>query len=138
MTSRRWYDPLDPEPSADADRGPAGSELPDPSRPSPLDALLSTVVEQRGWRERLRGARVHGAWEEIAGPELARHSQPVRLHGGVLVLRAASPAWATQVRYLGAELVERANAVLGPGQVQRITVVAGRPGEPPAAQRKRR
>ena len=118
----RWYDPLEPDDRAAYGEDPSGR-----SAPSPVEALLSAVVQQRGWQERLRGARVHAAWLEIAGPELARHAAPVRLHGGALVLRVASPAWATQVRYLAGELVERANAVLGAGQVQRVTVVTGRP-----------
>lgn len=133
MSARRWYDPLEPDPPVDCDADR------DPDRAlSPLEALLSAVVEGRGWRERLRGARVHAAWQEIAGPELARHTEPVRLHGGALVLRAASPAWATQVRYLGADLVARANAVLGEGQVHRVTVVTGRPGERDTPRRERR
>nr|MBA2529021.1 DUF721 domain-containing protein [Euzebyales bacterium] len=43
-----------------------------------------------------------------------------------LVVRAESSAWATQVRYLGGQLVARANAVLGDGQVTTLTVTTGR------------
>ena len=81
-------------------------------------------MSRRGWDRRLEGARVHDRWEEIAGPQVAAHTEPVRLHGGVLVVRAESPTWATQVRYLSTELVARANAVLGEGQVTRVVLVA--------------
>lgn len=100
--------------------------LPDEgSEPAPVAELLRRVAERRGWDRRLEGARVHDSWGEIAGEELARHAQPVRLVGGVLVVRAESAAWATQVRYLAATLAARANEVLGPDQVTKVTVTAG-------------
>ena len=93
--------------------------------PAPLAGLLGELVSRRGWQQRLEGARVHGRWADIAGEQLARHTEPVRLLGGVLVLRAANAAWAAQVGYLTAELAQRANAVLGEGQVRRVRVVTG-------------
>lgn len=112
-------------------RWDAEAQLPDRLRPrggepAPLTELLDRAAQaRRGWRTRLEGARVHGLWTEVAGEQLAEHTEPVRLHGGVLVLRAESAAWATQVRYLGAQLAERANTVLGAGQVTQVTVVTG-------------
>lgn len=101
-----WLAPDSPEPRAAAD-------------------LLSAVVRRRGWAARLQGAGVHNRWIEIAGKQLAAHAQPVRLHGGVLVVRAESAAWATEIRYLSAQLIDRVNAVLGVDQVRRVTVVIG-------------
>ena len=98
---------------------------PDKPPPPPLGELVDRLSSRRGWQARLRGARIHSAWPEIAGEELARHVRPVRLAGGVLVVRAESPAWATQVRYLAGQLLERANAVLGAGEVHSVTVQAG-------------
>ena len=104
---------------------------PDAPRPTPppkaLDDVVHGIAAARGWSKRLRGARIHGRWEEIAGEELARHVQPVRLAGGVLVVRAESAAWATQVSYLSAQLAQRANEVLGEGEVTSVTVQLARP-----------
>src|SRR5688572_24317951 len=86
---------------------------PDPAPPPAVRDLTSQLASTRGWGARLRGARIHTAWTEIAGEELARHVQPVRLAGGVLVVRAESTGWATQVRYLAPQLRDRANSVLG-------------------------
>ena len=93
--------------------------------PAPLEKLIGDVARRKGWGKRLEGARIHQHWAEIAGEQLAAHAEPVRLHGGVLVLRAESAAWATQVRYLTADLVRRANDVLGEGQVVSVQVIAG-------------
>lgn len=96
------------------------------SDPRQVRDELRRLIADRGWAQRVEAARVHTEWQEIAGEQLARHTEPVRLHGGVLVVRASSPAWATQVRYLARELAARANAVLGEGQVRQVTLIAGR------------
>lgn len=107
-----------------------GDESPDAPRPTPAPVpaggLLGDLAARKGWLRRLQGARVHGKWREIAGDQLADHVEPVRLHGGVLVLRAESASWATQVRYLTGELQTRAESVLGPGQVTVVKVIVGR------------
>jgi predicted nucleic acid-binding Zn ribbon protein len=97
-----------------------------PSRgPSPVAAVLGDLARQRRWGERLEGAVVFGRWEQLVGPELAERCEPVRLVGGVLVVRAESQAWATQVGYLTGQLVERAAEVLGEGLVREVRIVVG-------------
>jgi len=70
---------------------------------------------------------VFSRWEEIAGPDLARHVQPLKLSGGVLSVSADHAAWATQVRALGTTLLERVGAVAGRAPA-RLEVVVRRPG----------
>lgn len=109
-------------------RGASGEDpdaLKEGKPPVAVPELLAALARRKGWGRRLEGARIHECWEEIAGEQLAAHAEPIRLHGGVLILRAESPAWATQVRYLTAELVRRANEILGEGQVSSVQVVTG-------------
>jgi predicted nucleic acid-binding Zn ribbon protein len=77
---------------------------------------------------------VFARWEEIAGPAVARHVRPVRLAGGVLLVAVDEPAWATQVRTLGAHLLARVAEVAGerPDRLD-VTVRApcGGPGRHP-------
>lgn len=115
-------------------RSPDPPDPDDPTRkqaPTPLAELMEALSAKRGWDRRLEGAQVHARWPEIAGADLAAHTEPVRLHGGVLVLRVDTPAWATQVRYLITDLTARANDVLGEGSVTQITLVTGRLQGPP-------
>jgi predicted nucleic acid-binding Zn ribbon protein len=102
-----------------------GRLRPKRDEPSPLAALIDAVRARPGWSTRLEGARIHVSWIEIAGEQLARHAEPVRLAGGVLVIRAVSPAWAEQVRYLAGDLARQVNEVLGPGSVRQVTVITG-------------
>lgn len=123
---RRWYDPFTGAPGGSGAAGPADDPaptgVPRPPLPERIGDAAAELVDARDWSRRLEGARIHALWARIAGPTVAAHVQPVRLLGGVLVLRADSGAWATQVRYLTGDLAERVNAELGEGTVSRITV----------------
>ncbi|HXQ60208.1 MAG TPA: DUF721 domain-containing protein, partial [Acidimicrobiales bacterium] len=52
-------------------------------------------------------AVVFGRWEELVGPSVAAHVRPVRLVAGTLVVSADHPAWATQIRHLAPEILQR-------------------------------
>ncbi len=56
---------------------------------------------------------VFGRWEELVGPSVAAHVHPVRLVAGTLVVSADHPAWATQIRHLAPEILERVASECG-------------------------
>lgn len=58
---------------------------------------------------------VFGRWEELVGPSVAANVRPVSLRGTTLVVATESPAWATQVSFIGADLVARINDEIGGG-----------------------
>ena len=84
-------------------------------RPAPvaLGAVLGELTARRRWAQRLDDARIVERWEEVVGPHVASRTRVVRLAGGVLVVAVADPSWAQQVRFLEADVVARAAAVLG-------------------------
>lgn len=102
-----------------------GGALRPTQAPSIVGDLLLGLVERRGWRERLRGAAVFTHWEELVGPELSRRCKPVRLAGGLLVVRAESAVWAAEVSYLVGEVIARTAEVIGQGLVRDVRVVVG-------------
>lgn len=104
------------------DPGELPDELPKGGDPTAVAAALARYSTRRKWTGRLEAARIFRCWDEIAGPTVAANAQPVRLHGGVLVVRAASTTWAVQLRYLAPDLVSRANAVLGEGTVTSVSI----------------
>jgi hypothetical protein len=86
-----------------------------------IEAQLARAAGKRGFAQ----ARLRALWPDIAGPEFAAISAPVKLTrargpaGGLLTL-AVSGAHAPQVQMLIPVLRERVNAALGPGTVGRI------------------
>lgn len=90
--------------------------------PQPLGEVLDAVMATRHWNERMRSAHVFSNWEDVVGTDVARNCRPVRLVGGVLVVAAASPSWATQLRYLAPRLRLAVNTALGEPMVERVEV----------------
>jgi predicted nucleic acid-binding Zn ribbon protein len=63
----------------------------------------------------------------VVGGRLAVECLPAALEGGVLIVRASSAAWGAQIRFLEAEIRDRANRALGRPLVQelRVTIDGG-------------
>jgi predicted nucleic acid-binding Zn ribbon protein len=103
--------------------------------PSRLREGLQPVVRRLGGPSIAAVDGVFGRWEEIVGARLAGHTRPISLRDGRLVVGVDDPAWATQVRFLEAEVLARVAEVLGPGEVSAIDVrvrpVGTRGGERP-------
>lgn len=102
-----------------ADRGPqplaAGLDaviqgLAPPSRPAPSATTWGTVFSR---------------WDDVVGPAVARHAQPLRLEAGVLVVAVDQPAWATQVRTLGPRILATIADLTGE-PLERMEVVVRR------------
>ncbi len=93
--------------------------------PTAVGAELARLLGRPGWAERLGVARLAAAWEDVVGPELAGHCEPVRIAGRILTVRAASGAWATQLKWFTTTMAERATELLGPGSVAEVRLVVG-------------
>jgi len=93
--------------------------------PTLLADRLAGFVRSHGWDERLGGVAVLRAWSDIVGEDLARVCEPVRLAGGVLVVRVVDQTWATQLRYMLDRVRENVNVRLGRHEVRTVRLVVG-------------
>lgn len=92
-----------------------------------LGDALAEVAADLGLGDVGTAGEIAARWEELVGRSLAVHVRPVRLRDGVLVVQADSPGWASQLRYLGADVAERVNSALGREVVVEVRVAVGRP-----------
>ncbi len=122
---RASFDPAPPDPDDWTIEDDAGAGLRRMAAPSAVGDAIETVLRRRGWTERIRSGAAWSNWEDIVGPELAPRCEPVRVAGGVLVVRAVSQVWATQLRYLLPQLQANAQQALGPGAVRSVRLVVG-------------
>jgi predicted nucleic acid-binding Zn ribbon protein len=70
-------------------------------------------------------AAVFAHWEHLVGPEIAAHAQPRSLRRGVLVVAADQPAWATQLRFMTADLLGRIRSATDATEITEIQVTVG-------------
>ncbi len=92
-------------PPAPRGSGPAGAT----TGAAPSAAALGTVFSR---------------WEELVGSSVARHTKPLRLGGGTLVVEVDQPAWATQLRVLAPGILARLAERTGES-IERLDVVVG-------------
>ncbi|WP_030440873.1 DUF721 domain-containing protein [Actinoplanes subtropicus] len=95
---------------------------PDPRDPQLFGDVLGRLMKARGWEKPKAEATVFGAWERVVGPEIAKHSRPVKLDGGVLTVEAESTAWATQLRMLAATLLRSIATEVGHNVVTKLNI----------------
>jgi predicted nucleic acid-binding Zn ribbon protein len=103
--------------SVDAGRGEG-----DDRDPKALGSGLERLVVERGWQVDVAVGGVMGRWPRVVGRDVAAHCSPVTFADGVLVVRADSTAWATQVRLLVPTLLRRLGEELGEGVVEQVQV----------------
>lgn len=84
---------------------------------------LSRLAAERGWSEPLSVGGVVGRWREVVGAEIAEHCTPETFEDGLLVVRADSTTWATNLRLLTGRLLGRLAEEVGPDVVTEVRVL---------------
>lgn len=95
---------------------------PDPRDPQLFGTMLERLMKARGWERPKAEATVFGSWEKVVGPDIASHSRPIKLEGGVLTVEAESTAWATQLRMLTGRLLQQIAGEVGHNVVTRLNI----------------
>jgi hypothetical protein len=126
---------------------------PGPISAKPLSALLGDVFKDAYARQGFASRELITRWAEIAGAEVAAHSEPMKLQWprpvegqpqepATLVLRVAGPV-ALEIQHASDVILERVNRFLGWNAVGRLAIrqaplsrkAARRAAPPPSAAR---
>jgi hypothetical protein len=102
------WKPLNTEPGA-RDPRPIGDSLPD-------------VTKRLGLARPNVLTAVFARWDDVVGSPLRDHVRPVGLRDGALTVEVDEPAWATQLRFLEADLLIRVNEATGAQTVTELVV----------------
>jgi predicted nucleic acid-binding Zn ribbon protein len=96
--------------------------------PSLLGDQMDRLMLDRGWNVDVAVGSVMGRWPDIVGTEVATHCTPVTFSDGVLIVRADSTAWATQLRLMSSSILGRLETEVGKDAVTELRVQG--PGAP--------
>lgn len=88
--------------------------------PTRIGGTLGALARSWGFDSPIETARIFSAWSQIVGPEVAARCRPTSLKGGVLKVRTESAVWASEFRYLAADVIRRINHELGKEIVREI------------------
>lgn len=109
-------------PTPDPALPPSWSARPRREDPELLNAALGDLLSARGWQARAAVGSVFGNWPAIVGPQIAAHTTPESFDNGELTVTADSDTWATQVRLLTPQLLNRIAEELGEGTVTHLRI----------------
>jgi predicted nucleic acid-binding Zn ribbon protein len=105
------------EPRTGSGSGPGARD------PQLLSDVLGRLLREKGWTADVSVGGVIGRWREVVGDQVADHCAPETFEDKVLVVRADSTAWATQVRLLVPTLLRRLAEEIGEGVVDEVKVL---------------
>ncbi len=102
------------------------------SFPRPLSELTSGALSEALRSQGFASTEIIARWAEIAGPEIAAHSEPMKINWprgvgedqpepATLVLRVEGPA-AIEIQHLSAVILERVNRFFGWQAIGRIAL----------------
>jgi predicted nucleic acid-binding Zn ribbon protein len=100
----------------------AGPNNPNAEEPTPIASALDGVMRSLKRPTARASSGMFANWAEAVGDQIALHAQPVSLADGRLVVEVDQPGWATQLRFLEAELIERIRPFVGGVQLDSIEV----------------
>lgn len=92
-------------------------------RESEIGEIIAEVMRRPEFSRGIPIGTLLEAWPDVVGPRLAAESTPISLDQRVLVVAVTSGPWGSQVRFMVDEIRRRAEALLGAGSVERVTVI---------------
>lgn len=102
---------------------------PDERDPAKIANLIDNMILHKGWDLQLATGKLRANWQQIVGDEISDHISIEEFalnasgQDGVLILRADSTAWATQLKLLLPTLEAKLEAAIGTGRLSEIKVL---------------
>lgn len=87
--------------------------------------FVAAILRAAGAEDGLHEDQVRATWKELAGDFIARHTEPISVKGGNLVLRVTQPALRFQLEQMKPMLLTRIRDQLGEGRIKSIKFQLG-------------
>lgn len=89
-------------------------------RASRAGSILQQLLGAQGMDQKLRQYRAWEVWEQVVGPQIARHARPLRLREGILEVRVDQPIWMQQLRMMAPDILRKLNRALGEDLIREL------------------
>ena len=98
-----------------------------------LPAALNEALTQAGLGNVVTLVRLKHNWAAIAGPQLAKVSQPVRFRWGELLVSVSDAIWLHQMTFFQAKLRDNICSVMGDAKVSKLRFVLAYASDRPSS-----
>lgn len=95
---------------------------PDGDPPVRFDGPLDRLIRAMGAPPAAALTSVFESWSDIVGTAIGSASRPLSLTDGVLVVAVPDGGWASQLRWMERDLLDKVEAALGEGVVERLEI----------------
>lgn len=125
-TGAKNYKPQPNQVFVDEQRSGSG---PDERDPAKLAGLIDNIIVNKGWDLQLATGKLRAKWQQVVGEDIADHVEIEQFQmnpsgqSGILILRADSTAWATQIKLLLPTLEKKLDEEVGVGRITEIKVL---------------
>lgn len=89
------------------------------------EQFVTAILRAAGAEDGLHEDQVRAAWKDLAGDFISRHSEPVSVKNGHLVLRVTQPAMRFHLEQMKPMLLARIHERLGRERVKSIKFALG-------------
>lgn len=89
------------------------------------DQFVAAILRAAGVEDGLHEDQVRASWKELAGDFISRHTEPVSVQGGHLVLRVTQPAMRFHLEQMKPMLLTRIKVQLGENRIKSIKFALG-------------
>lgn len=73
--------------------------------PGVLGDVLDVLTKESGWESTMAKEDLVRRWEDLAGADTAKHSEPISLENGMLTVKCDSTAWAKNLQFMRATIL---------------------------------
>ena len=101
-------------------------DVPDLNRGiSKAENFIAAILKSAGLEDGLDEDQVRTAWKELAGDFIYRHTEPISVKNGHLVLRVTQPAMRFHLEQMKPMLLARIRAQLGENRIKSVKFTLG-------------
>jgi predicted nucleic acid-binding Zn ribbon protein len=95
-----------------------------PSKRDPqlLGNTLDDLFARNNWKKDVSVGSITAAWPQVVGTDIANHCEPETFVDGLLVVKASSSAWATQLRIITPRILSKIAEIIGPDIVHDLDI----------------
>jgi len=90
-----------------------------------ISKILDSVIQSLGLAKKLKEGEAIAHWEEAVGPEIARHTTPVKIRNSKLFVQVNSASWKNELMFLKEKILLKLNSISDEAVITDIIFVAG-------------